>query len=85
MARDNPGELRENGHIDTEGFEYVARVARLFDSVRPGESLLPPLISAGTCFSHEPEHLQPPLTGFAATHHSLSSAWITKLFQEAGA
>jgi hypothetical protein len=66
MARDNPGELRENGHIDTEGFEYVARVAHLFDSVRP-------------------EHLQPPLTGFAATHHSLSSAWITKLFQEAGA
>jgi hypothetical protein len=84
MARDNPGELRENGHIDTEGFEYIVRVARLFDSVGPGESY-PPHLAARVHLSHKPEHMRPPLTGFAATHHSLSSVWITKLFQEAGA
>jgi hypothetical protein len=84
MARDNPTELRENGHIDTEGFEYVAKVAHLFDSVKPGtlhssRTTLPALLL------HTAEHFQPPLTGFAATHHSLGSTWITKLFQEAGA
>lgn len=84
MARDNPAELRENGHIDTEGFEYIARVARLFDSVGPREST-PPRFPIGLHLSHMPEHLRPPLTGFASTHHSLNSAWITKLFQEAGA
>ncbi|UPX16239.1 uncharacterized protein EKO05_0006650 [Ascochyta rabiei] len=32
-----------------------------------------------------PDQFQPPLTGFAATHHSYASEWITKLFKEAGA
>lgn len=31
LARENPEELREKGHLDSEGFEYVVEVARTVD------------------------------------------------------
>lgn len=31
LARDNPDELRDKGHIDQEGFAYVTRIAHLFN------------------------------------------------------
>ncbi|KAI0615534.1 GAL4 multi-domain protein [Pyrenophora tritici-repentis] len=42
LARDNPDELRERGHIDTEGFQYVTRIATLFDRNNP-DRFQPPL------------------------------------------
>ncbi|KAF1852076.1 uncharacterized protein K460DRAFT_271932 [Cucurbitaria berberidis CBS 394.84] len=42
LARDNPEELCERGHIDTEGFEYVTKIANLFDRVNP-DRFQPPL------------------------------------------
>ncbi|KAF2848869.1 hypothetical protein T440DRAFT_500268 [Plenodomus tracheiphilus IPT5] len=42
LARDNPEELREKGHIDAEGFEYVTRIANLFDRSDP-DRFQPPL------------------------------------------
>jgi hypothetical protein len=37
LARDNPDELRERGHIDEQGFQYVTKIANLFDRTNPGE------------------------------------------------
>jgi hypothetical protein len=37
LARDNPEELRERGHIDAEGFAYVTLIANLFDRNKPGK------------------------------------------------
>ena len=37
LARDNPSELRERGHIDEEGFQYVTKIANLFDRTNPGK------------------------------------------------
>ncbi|KAF1944185.1 hypothetical protein EJ02DRAFT_432518 [Clathrospora elynae] len=42
LARDNPDELRDKGHIDPEGFQYVTRIANLFDRVNP-DRFQPPL------------------------------------------
>jgi len=44
LARDNPEELRDKGHIDQEGFAYVTKIAHLFDSSDPGQwsRYLPP-------------------------------------------
>ncbi|USP80682.1 hypothetical protein yc1106_07956 [Curvularia clavata] len=36
LARDNPDELRERGHIDAEGFQYVTSIANFFDRNNPG-------------------------------------------------
>jgi hypothetical protein len=36
LARDNPEELRERGHIDPEGFDYVTRISGIFDRRNPG-------------------------------------------------
>lgn len=81
LARDNAEELRERGHIDAEGFAYVTEIAEIFDRQSLSKLAVPArrsvLISAG--------RFQPPLTGFAATHHSFASEWITQLFKEAGA
>lgn len=82
LARDNPEELRERGHIDPEGFQYVTKIATLFDRVNPGMwcGVVGNLIS----LTHA-DRFQPPITGFTATHWSTSSEWIVKLFKEAGA
>jgi hypothetical protein len=37
LARENPEELREKGHIDHEGFQYVTKIASLFDRTNPGK------------------------------------------------
>ncbi|KAF2036377.1 hypothetical protein EK21DRAFT_52534, partial [Setomelanomma holmii] len=66
LARENPEELREKGHIDHEGFQYVTKIASMFDRTAL-------------------DRFQPPLTGFASTHFSMSSEWIINLFKEAGA
>ncbi|KAF2131003.1 hypothetical protein P153DRAFT_287202 [Dothidotthia symphoricarpi CBS 119687] len=66
LARDNPEELRDRGHIDEEGFQYVTKIAHVFNRLGA-------------------DRFQPPLTGFASAHYSMSSEWITKLFKEAGA
>ncbi|CAO2650932.1 Nn.00g092290.m01.CDS01 [Neocucurbitaria sp. VM-36] len=42
LARDNPEELSERGHIDPEGFQYVTKIASLFDRVNP-DRFQPPL------------------------------------------
>ncbi|CAN9433077.1 unnamed protein product [Alternaria alternata] len=42
LARDNPEELRERGHIDAEGFAYVTLIANLFDRNKP-DRFQPPL------------------------------------------
>lgn len=42
LARDNPEELREKGHIDSEGFDYVTRIASFFDRTDP-DRFQPPL------------------------------------------
>ncbi|KAH6618588.1 hypothetical protein C7974DRAFT_32878 [Boeremia exigua] len=42
LARDNPEELRERGHIDAEGFAYVTEIARIFDRQSP-DRFQPPL------------------------------------------
>ncbi|KAI4632219.1 uncharacterized protein J4E87_001691 [Alternaria ethzedia] len=42
LARDNPDELRERGHIDAEGFAYVTAIANLFDRNKP-DRFQPPL------------------------------------------
>lgn len=81
LARDNPEELRERGHIDAEGFAYVTKITEIFDRTSPGKmhyfhGRIPLTIL---------DRFQPPLTGFPATHHSFASEWITKLFKEAGA
>jgi hypothetical protein len=81
LARDNPEELRERGHIDAEGFAYVSEMAKIFDRLSPGRSFG----SAKESLLTPADRFQPPLTGFPATHHSFASEWITKLFREAGA
>jgi hypothetical protein len=82
LARENPEELREKGHIDHEGFQYVTKIARLFDRTAPGEceEWLP-----SQAFLTSLDRFQPPLTGFASQHYSMSSEWIVNLFKEAGA
>jgi hypothetical protein len=40
LARENPEELREKGHIDNEGFEYITKIASLFDRTNPGKCSL---------------------------------------------
>ncbi|KAF3046048.1 hypothetical protein E8E12_010658 [Didymella heteroderae] len=42
LARDNPEELRERGHIDAEGFAYVSEMAKIFDRLSP-DRFQPPL------------------------------------------
>jgi hypothetical protein len=37
LARENPDELREKGHIDPEGFEFVTKIAHLFDRPEPSK------------------------------------------------
>lgn len=37
LARENPDELREKGHIDHEGFQYVIKIASLFDRTNSGK------------------------------------------------
>jgi hypothetical protein len=81
LARDNPDELRERGHIDEEGFQYVTRIANLFDRTNPGKGSA--MLRFYTLI--QIDRFQPPHTGFAATHWSTSSEWIVKLFKEAGA
>lgn len=41
LARDNPEELREKGHLDPEGFQYVINIANLFGRTKPGQWLNP--------------------------------------------
>jgi hypothetical protein len=84
LARENPAELGERGHIDPAGFRYVTKIASLFDRSEPGKcsvSRMKRNISRLTSL----DRFQPPLTGFASVHHSMSSEWIIKLFKEAGA
>lgn len=33
LARENPEELREKGHVDREGYEYVMKVTGIFDRI----------------------------------------------------
>jgi hypothetical protein len=33
LARENPEELRLNGHVDAEGFAYLKRVVHIIDAV----------------------------------------------------
>ncbi|EUC48518.1 hypothetical protein COCMIDRAFT_23689 [Bipolaris oryzae ATCC 44560] len=47
LARDNPDELRERGHIDAEGFQYVTSIANLFDRSNP-DRFQPPLTGFAT-------------------------------------
>ncbi|XPS72445.1 hypothetical protein M3J09_004610 [Ascochyta lentis] len=42
LARDNPEELRERGHIDAEGFAYVTEMTQIFDRHSP-DRFQPPL------------------------------------------
>lgn len=81
LARENPEELREKGHIDHEGFQYVTKIASLFDRTNPGKC--GPLRVRQTLTGID--RFQPPLTGFATVHYSMSSEWIVNLFKEAGA
>ncbi|EAT84843.2 hypothetical protein SNOG_07377 [Parastagonospora nodorum SN15] len=85
LARENPDELEEKGHIDHEGFQYVKRISSLFDRRDPGECEL----WAFQIMQAKPltllDRFQPPLTGFASMHYSTSSEYIVKLFKEAGA
>jgi hypothetical protein len=37
LARENPEELREKGHLDPEGFRYVMKVANIFDQIGSGK------------------------------------------------
>lgn len=37
LARENPEELREKGHVDAEGFQYIMKVAGIFDRIRFGK------------------------------------------------
>ena len=82
LARDNPDELRERGHIDAEGFAYITEIVKIFDRRSAGKLKLPPNKSASLIPA---DRFPPPLTGFSATNHSLASEWITQLFKEAGA
>jgi hypothetical protein len=41
LARENPDELREKGHIDSEGFEFVTKIAHLFDRTEPSKYSIP--------------------------------------------
>lgn len=41
LARENPEELREKGHLDAEGFEYVVKVANIIDQIGFGQSTSP--------------------------------------------
>jgi hypothetical protein len=82
LARENPAELREKGHIDEEGFQYVTKVASLFDRTNPGECCT---FATWAKILTSIDRFQPPLTGFATAHYSMSSEWIVNLFKEAGA
>ncbi|KAF3008974.1 hypothetical protein E8E13_011486 [Curvularia kusanoi] len=42
LARDNPEELRERGHIDAEGFAYITKITEIFDR-RSADRFQPPL------------------------------------------
>jgi hypothetical protein len=42
LARDNPEELRERGHIDADGFAYVTEMTKIFDRTSPNR-FQPPL------------------------------------------
>ncbi|KAJ4369024.1 hypothetical protein N0V83_006106 [Neocucurbitaria cava] len=42
LARENPEELCERGHIDPEGFQYVLKIATMFDKSTP-DRYQPPL------------------------------------------
>ncbi|KAH8717056.1 hypothetical protein GQ44DRAFT_730183 [Phaeosphaeriaceae sp. PMI808] len=51
LARDNPEELREKGHIDEEGFQYVTKIASMFERSGP-DRFQPPITGfASTQFS----------------------------------
>src|SRR5690242_1586302 len=39
LARENPEELREKGHIDHEGFQYITKIASLFDRTDAGKCI----------------------------------------------
>jgi hypothetical protein len=49
LARENPEELREKGHIDNEGFQYITKIASLFDRTNPGKCNL---VKLGQDFNH---------------------------------
>jgi hypothetical protein len=87
LARENPGELREKGHIDHEGFQYITKIAGLFDRTNPGRCNFFNLGQHPDCDQYltNTDRFQPPLTGFAMTHYSMSSEYIVNLFKEAGA
>ncbi|KAH7398986.1 hypothetical protein DE146DRAFT_719152 [Phaeosphaeria sp. MPI-PUGE-AT-0046c] len=59
LARENPEELREKGHIDHEGFQYVTKMASLFDRTNPAlDRFKPPLTGfAMTHFSMSSEYI----------------------------
>jgi hypothetical protein len=82
LARENPGELQEKGHIDHEGFQYVKKIATLFDRTNPGKCKV---CSTSAKILTPLDRFQPPLTGFATMHYSMSSDYIVNLFKEAGA
>jgi hypothetical protein len=81
LARENPDELREKGHIDHTGFQYVTKIASLFDRTSPGKCKHIQCRSGLIIL----DRFQPPLTGFALTHYSMSSEYIVELFKVAGA
>lgn len=85
LARENPDELEEKGHIDHEGFQYVKKISSLFDRRNPGEcdSWAFQIMQAKPLTVLD--RFQPPLTGFASMHYSMSSEYIVNLFKEAGA
>jgi hypothetical protein len=81
LARENPEELRVNGHVDAEGFAYLMKITRIFDQIGFGMCCngagrsFAKLIVIGRSIT--------PYVGQPTTHDSLSSEWIRKLFEEA--
>jgi hypothetical protein len=67
LARENPSELREKGHIDHEGFQYITKIANLFDRTNPGRCNLFNLCQD----PYSDEHRSIPAATYRVCHDSL--------------
>jgi hypothetical protein len=81
LARENPEELRVNGHVDAEGFAYLMKITRIFDQIGFG------MCKSGSCSFGQRLIIVgrsiTPYVGQPSTHDSMSSEWIRTLFQKA--
>lgn len=81
LARENPEELRLNGHVDAEGHAYLMRVVHIIDLIGFGMCdwdschFERRLISTGRSTA--------PYVGPPSTHDTLSSEWLKSLFEKA--